>query len=346
MNRMISLLLAGILLGSCSGKKGTSGEATEKTDAGIRVLIDQVEPGSTNLSLNYSGLIEPVIDVPLSFQLPGTISRIMVDEGDPVRKGMVLAEIDKASWQSTFNAAVAMQNQAQDAYDRMKKVYDNGSLPDIKWEEVKSKLEQANSAAQIAKRNLENCQIKSPINGIVGSRSIEVGASATPGLTCFRIFSATELYARVSAPGNEINKIAKGQQAFISIPGLSESSYTGEADKVAASANTITKTFEVKFKLLNPGNDLKPGMICNVEVPVHSAGSRVLVPIQSVMKDATGESYLFLVDKERKKARKQPVKTGGIVNNKLSVTSGLNPGDWYVVDGQQKLADNDFISFK
>jgi len=338
MNRVLSIIVSSLILFSCTTEKTSNDQATPSS--GVRVKTDKIEATSTSITLNYSGLLEPATTVPLSFQLPGTISRVMVDEGDPVRQGQVLASIDKTSYQSSYNAALALQQQAQDAFDRLQKVYENGSLPEIKWEEVKSKLEQANAALAIAKRNLSNCEIKSPINGLVGERFIEVGATATPGLTALQVFSARELDARISAPGNEINKISKGQIATVTVPTLNETNYTATADKIAVSAHPVSKTFEVKFKIENPGNELKPGMICNVDVRIDSEQTPVLVPIQSVMTDSQGNQYIYLIDAATQKAKKQIVSTSGIINNKLAVTSGVKPGDQYVIEGQQKLIDN------
>lgn len=345
MSRIIKLLLCSTLLLSCRNNQVGTTDISKEQLPETKVKLCEVKTSNDSLNLNYNGLIEPITRVPLSFQLPGTVIKIAVDEGDRVRKGQILAEIDKTSYQSAYNAAIATQQQAQDAYNRMKKVYDNGSLPEIKWEDVKSKLEQANSSAQIAKKNLEDCVIKSPIDGTVSDRSIEAGASATPNLTCLQVFSTDGLYAKISVPGNEINRIEKGQKATVTIPGLNELTYDSEADKIAASADAIAKTFEVKFKLQTNSTELKPGMICNVKIPLATESAPILIPIQAVMKDAHGQNYVFLVDKQEKIAKQQVVKTGGIINNMLCIRAGLHTGDWFVVEGQHKLTNNDRVNF-
>ena len=345
MYRIIKLLLCCTLLSSCTNSKSGTSQSSRELTHEMTVKLCEVKAASDTLNLDYNGLIEPIICVPLSFHVPGTLSRMDVDEGDRVRKGQILGEIDKKSYQSAFNAAIATQRQAQDAYNRMKKVYDNGSLPEIKWEDVKSKLDQANSYAQIAEKNLEDCIIKSPIDGTVSDRSIEVGASVTPNVTCLQVFSTDGLYAKISVPGYEINRIRRGQKATVTIPGLNEMVYDCEADKIAAFADAISKTFEVKLKMHTTGSELKPGMICNVKIPLMPESALILVPIQAVMKDAHGDNYVFLVDRQRKIAKRQIVKTAGIVNNMLCISAGLHAGDWFVVDGQHKLANNDRVKF-
>ncbi len=345
MKQIIYLLILCVTVYSCTTKT-TAENSVNKEKEGTLVKISQASRQSENFILNYSGLTEPVLTVPLSFQLPGTVEKVLVDEGDQVRKGQVLAILDQTTFQSAYNAALASQTRALDAYERLKKVYDNGSLPEIKWQEIKSQVEQANSSAQIAKKNLENCKILAPVNGTVGSRNIEAGATATPGISVFNIITTNELYARISVPENEINKIKPGQQADVTFPALGEGIYIGEVEKVAVIANTISKTFEVKIRINNPKGELRPGTVCNVNLSLNTGNNtNILVPVQAVQKDAFGKNYLYLVAKNEGIATRREVQTAGIINNQLCITSGLNEGEYYVVEGQQKLSDNSKVNF-
>ncbi|WP_423127092.1 efflux RND transporter periplasmic adaptor subunit [Gaoshiqia sp. Z1-71] len=338
MKQFIFLLIAAGIIGSCSPKNVTQPEKSPETD-GILVKLNQTEKQNGKLSLNYSGITEPRLTVPLSFQLPGTVACVLVNEGDPVQKGQLLAEIDPTTYESAYRAALAAQIQAQDAYNRLKKVYDHGSLPEIKWEEVKSQLEQAKASARIAKKNLDNCRLISPITGLTGSRNIETGETATPGLTVFHVISVNEIYARISAPENEINKIEKGQKAKITFPALGEKAYEAEVEKIGVVANTISKTFEVKMNVKNQNGEIKPGMVCNVSLQAEpSSGPSVLVPVPAVLKDALGTNFVYVVDRQTQTATRRDVQISGIINNQLCITAGLHPGEWFVVEGQHKLS--------
>lgn len=344
MKKYIYLIIASVIMLSCAEKKA-SPDTTEKPGKGILVKVSEIKSRGVDFTLNYSGTAEPTLTVPLSFQLPGTVEKIYVDEGDLVKKGQLLAEIDKSSYQSSYNAALAMQQQAKDAYNRFEKVHRNGSLPEIQWEEVKSKLEQANSAAKIAKKNLENCSITSPENGIIGRRAIETGANATPGVPVFDVISIADIYVRISVPENEINKIRKGQVAQVTFPALGEKVFEAVTEKVGVEANRVSRTYEVKLRIKNTNREIKPGMACNIELPLGEAPGMLLVPVKAVMKDEGGANYVFLADKQAQKAKRVNVQTNGIINNQLAVLSGVNPGDLLVVEGQHKLSDGMEIRF-
>ncbi len=344
MKKQILILAIGLLVLSCSQKEQTE-NAKGSQEAVVPVKVLEARLQSNQFLLNYSGLSEPALTIPLSFQLPGKVAHIYVDEGSQVRKGQVLAELDKTSVQSSYDAALAMQKQAQDAYNRLKTVYDKGSLPEIKWEDVKAKLEQANSSANIAKEALNNCTITAPENGVISIRNIEEGANVMPGISAFKLISVNDIQVRISVPDTEINKIQKGQTATVCFSALTGQEYKAVVDKVGVAANQISKTFEVKLKITNQDLPLRPGMVCEIEMPVEGNEPGLLVPMQSVMKDGQHGNYLFVVDKQSNRAKWRAIKTSGIINNQLCITSGLHPGEWFVVEGQHKLSDNSMIKF-
>lgn len=91
--------------------------------------------------------------------------------GQQVNAGQLIATLDPTSMQNSYQAAQAVLEQAEDAYRRMKELHDKGSLPDMKWVEVQSKLEQARSMEQIAKRKLDDCRLYAPFSGIIAEKT-------------------------------------------------------------------------------------------------------------------------------------------------------------------------------
>ena len=143
------MILCIVLISSCTDNK--SNKSKEKI---VSVKIEEVH--ADNVSLNsYIGTSEENISADISFLVSGNIREINVRESEKVKKGQKLASLDITNLNNSNNAAEAAYKQAKDAYDRMKKLYDNGSLPEIKFIEIKTKLEQAQSAYAITKKNLE-----------------------------------------------------------------------------------------------------------------------------------------------------------------------------------------------
>ena len=329
---------------SCQQENKTEKNTTENSER-IRVQTAVVQVSDSIKQFNYSGIITPAVSTKLSFQLPGSVAKIYVEEGDKVQKGQVLAELDNTSYRSTYKAAQAMQEQARDAYTRLKTVYEKGSLPEIQWEEIKSKLEQANSAEAIAGKNLDNCKITAPSNGIIGSCDIETGSSVMPGITVIDLVDINEVFVRISVPENEINKLIKGQKAFIVIPAISQNKIEGKVEKIGVLANLISKTYEVKIRIKNPDLKIKPGMVCDVNLNIKKEENIITIPSQAVIKDSDNKNYVFLIDRKSKEAKKQEVMVGEFSNNNLNILSGLKEGDLIVINGQHKLSTNSYVVY-
>ena len=306
-------------------------------NAVIRVEVIKVKSAADNDKLSYSGTTTPVVTTPLSFLLPSSVVAIHAEEGDVVKKGQLLAELNSTSYTNAHNATLASEQQAQDAYNRLKTIHDKGSLPEIQWEEIKAKLVQAKSANQIALQNLSNCKLKAPSDGIIGVRNIEIGTNSIPGNPVFNLVSLHEVYVKVSIPENEISQIKRNQSTSIKIPALGGQSFNGKVEKIGVLANPISKTYEIKIRIPNPQMNIKPGMGCDVIVDTEPTEELLAVPYQSVIKDEKGQTFVYTVLPKSNTVTKQPVKLGSFSNNSIEVLSGLSQGDLVVSSGQHKL---------
>lgn len=329
------------------GCKNEQQAADKKTTAvkEIRVEIIEAKASKPEIVFNYSGIIIPYRNTPLSFQLPGRVESIYVDEGDVVRQGQILAELDKTTVESSRQMALATQQQAQDAYERLKKVYDKGSLPEIQWQEIKNKLQQANSALKIAEQNLKNTKITAPKNGVIGSRSVEAGSIVVPGISVFDLLNINNVYVRISVPENEIRKIQKEQSAKVSIPAVSAEAFNAKVEKIGVTANLISKTYEVKLAIDNRDLQIKPGMACNINISVGNGGNAISLPYRAVIQDSHNQNYVYKIEQISKKAKRQHVEVAEFFNNEVKIAEGVSIGDLVVVNGQHKLHDSADVIF-
>jgi len=340
------LPLALLLLSqSCQTKDEQNTLETNQKNKLVKVTVKKANADGLDDSLNYNGTITPTITTPLSFLLPGTITNIYVEEGDFVKKGKILARIDESMYRTAYEGTTATEKQAQDAYIRLKTVYDKGSLPEIKWQEITAKLQQAKSANKIAYQNLSNTILKAPSNGYIGKRNVEIGESAITGEQILTLVSINNVYVKVAVPENEINKFNKNLSAAISIPALGSEIYKGEVDKIGVVANTVSKTYDVKIIVANKNGIIKPGMASDVTIKMNSKVDIITISYQSLTKDEDGNNYVFVVDPNSKIVSKKKVQLGSFVNNKIEIVSGISKEDLIVVDGKQKITNNQKVTF-
>ena len=336
-----NLFLFAILfaMASCQQKQ----EAVKKESASIRVKAQAVQTVSGLSNLRYSGTVEAAQTIPLTFQSSGTIEQVLVQEGDVVRKGQLLAVVNKADNQSIYNSSLASFQQAKDGYDRLKQVYEKGSLSEVKWVEMETNMKQAESQLQISKNNLDKCNLYAPTSGIVGTRNIEPGQSSISISTPIELVKIETVFVKISVPENEIGKIRKGMTATFTISALDNKRFEGTITNVGVVADQFSRTYEVKMKVNNTNLEMKPGMVCDVVLNTNSEKEMVIVPYNSVTKDTNGNSFVYVVSPDQKSVRKQIITVGGYQSSGLEILSGLTTNQTIVVEGKEKLTDNSQI---
>jgi RND family efflux transporter MFP subunit len=343
MNKMIIPAMALCVLIACSPKENKGDLPGTKP---VSVTTVTVKKEKVVTGLRYSGTVEAFQSIPINFQTTGTVEKVLVEAGDVVQKGQLLATLDPTDATSMYEITLSQYQQAKDAYDRLKTVHNQGSLPEIKWVEMESKLEQSQSSLNLAKNNLEKCKLFAPVNGMVGRRNIEPGMSSLSIASApLELVDIKQVYVKISVPENEVARIVKGMKAGFMVSALNDKEFSGEVANVSPVADRISRTYEAKILVPNPGFALKPGMVCDVKMETTMEKEVILVPAQSVSKDHENRVFVFVVDPAEKRARKQVIRTGQYHDSGLEVVSGLAEGQRIVNEGKEKLSDNCLIAF-
>ncbi|MDR1201954.1 MAG: efflux RND transporter periplasmic adaptor subunit [Tannerellaceae bacterium] len=339
----MKISLAALLLcafAACSKQKGT--QMQEKI---IPVKVMEIIATQTANEQNYVGTVEESVAVSLSFSNTGTVEQVLVSEGQRVAKGQLLATLNATTAQNAYDASQAKLVQAQDAYDRLVKVHESGSLPDIKFVEIETGLQQAKSMAAVSKKSLDDCKMYAPRNGVIATRSIEVGESAMPGMSAFKLVSVDKVNVKIPVPENEIGGVQTGQAASITVPALNNAVFTGKIEMKGVAANALSHTYEAKIGIDNNTqmkDILLPGMVCKVSLATESSITAFVVPNHAIQISPDGKCFVWLA--EDNTARRCFVKTGSLANDGIVVTEGLQAGSKIIVEGFQKISEGMKIS--
>lgn len=205
----------------------------------LRVGTIVAKPSVDAESAVYVGTVAARRSVALSFPLGGTLAAVHTDEGRRVRKGDLLAELDPASARQTYEAARAALEQAQDAYARMEQLHDAQSLPEIKWIEIRTRLRQAESACELARKNLDDCRLLAPFDGVIGKRPGEVGETVLPGVAVLTLLDAANPEVRFAVPEQEIASIGSGSRIRFSVAALGDRTFEAGAPEKGIEADPV-----------------------------------------------------------------------------------------------------------
>ncbi len=328
-----------------------SGCKTEKNEASAAALPDLTEVTvqpvtrvSANHVISVSGSLTADKIAPLSFQASGKVKSVSVDEGDHITRGTVMAVLDSRDYQNNLDIAEADLVRAKDAYDRYEPLYREGAFAERNFVELKTGLDQAVAARDIARKALDDTILISPISGILWTKDIEIGQMVSPQVIAFKIVKTDMIYARVSVHESEIADAAIGQSADVTIPALGNRKFTGRVSMIGAVADNQTRTYPVKIELRNPGYVLRQGMVIEADITTDAVEDILAVPGRAIVRDADNLTYVFVADAAKGLAYRKRVTPGPAYRTDIIIKDGLAPEYSVIVSGQHRLRDGGPIS--
>lgn len=236
MNKNILMLLGVMLICSCTGKK------KQETKAPIRVKTEVATTATSTNGQTYVGIVEESEATAVSFTGMGVVKRMLVNEGQAVSRGQLIAEMDDTQARNLLSGAEAQMAQANDALERYKMLHDNGSLPEVQWVEIQSKVAQAKSQYEVAKKNLADCRLVAPVSGVIGRKLVGTGETAMPSQAVVSILDISTVKVKVAIPEAEISSLGAGTSSIIKVDAIN-SSFTGGRIEKGVQADALTHTY-------------------------------------------------------------------------------------------------------
>lgn len=331
-------MLAGLALtglNSCGLKK----EKIKETPP-VKVTVMPVATSTSTGGRTYSGTVTSGDGAEVSFTIPGTVKAIYVDAGQKVQKGQLLAELKDGTLQNNYNIAKAALDEAQDAYNRFKKLHDAKALADMRWVEVQNTLTQAQNAADVARRALDDAKIYAPVSGTIAEKSVDVGQTVIPALPVLKVVALGAVKVSIPVPENEIGAMTEGEKATITVEALGNRVICGKLTEKGIVANPLTRAYDVKFSVDNPKGDLLPGMLCTVALQgdtAATASTAITLPAQAVLLAADNRNFVWLA--QDGKAQRRFIETGEITPAGITVAKGIAAGDTVIIAGMQKVSN-------
>ena len=335
MKKSMTMLLSALLICSCTGKK------EQEAKAPIRV---KTEVASTATSVNgqtYVGMVEEQEATAVSFTGMGVVKRVLVNEGQAVAKGQLIAEMDDTQARNLLSGAEAQMTQANDALERFKMLHDAGSLPEVQWVEIQSKVAQAKSQLNVAKKNLADCRLVAPVSGIIGKKMIGAGETALPSQAVVSILDISSVKVKVAIPEAEIGGISGNTSSIIKVEAIGSSFEGGRIEK-GVQADALTHTYDIRINVANRERKLLPGMVASVSFGSEKSEvktEQLSMPVTAVQKKADGSLFVWTIEKDST-AHRTTITTGETLGNRIVVTTGISEGERIVTEGYQKLSEN------
>lgn len=355
---MIVLSVLSMMIISCSKQK-------QQEENMVKVKSARVSLTSIEGLESYSGTIEACNGVNLSFAVGGTVKQMNIAEGQRVRAGQLMALLDATTLgnlvtassatvkqtQAALSQAEKLAAQAHDTYTRMALLHDNGSLPEIKWEEVKTRYQQAQDAVTLAKatvesaraqknislKNLRDTRLDAPVAGYIAKKWVEAGQNVAPGQPIVTLVDIRRVKVKINVSEDDIARIQVGQKFRFRVSSLEDAMFTACVTEKGVAADPVTRSYEVKAIADNVDGKILPGMICDVFVQPLTATSAITLPANIIQIDVDNRPFVWTVVGGM--ACKTMVMLGQSVGDRVQIVGGLSSQDQVIIEGQQKVCN-------
>ncbi len=332
-----------------------------------------VEIGNIQNSITATGTIEPVTSVTVGTQVSGIVSKLYVDYNSIVKKGQVIAELDKTNLISELNTAKANLASAQSAlnyqqanYQRYKTLFDKGLVSADDYESARLSYLQAKEQVASSRENVNKAQtnlgyatITSPIDGIVLSKSVEEGQTVASSFSTPELFviaqDLTDMRVIANIDEADIGGVKEGQRVTFTVDAFPDDSFEGQVTQVRQQATTESNvvTYEVVVSARNDNLKLKPGLTANITIFTLEKNDVLTVPSKAlrfipteailtkgqVIEDCEAQHKVWTLEGNVFKAH--AVEIGTTNGMTTEIVNGISKGTKVLVDFKISNSDDD-----
>jgi RND family efflux transporter MFP subunit len=317
---------------------GCSDVAPPPAEAPLTIRVATVGASDAPQEVSGVGTAAWRVESPLGFTSPGQIAAILVNEGDRVRRGQLLATLKTTPMEADLSAAQAEARRTRLDTARVEALYKQGWVTKARLESAQAGADASAASVRARRFNLDTARIVAPSDGVVLARVAEptqVLAAGAPVLVVGE--SNRGRVIRVPVNDRDAARIERGAPATVTFDALGVP-LQGAVIEAGARASQTTGTFEVEISL--PGDArIRSGMMGRVSIAASGGGARrMILPAAAVLSPRAGEGVVFAID-ARNRARRKTVSIGELGNGGIEILSGLAPGDRVALSGFDRLRD-------
>jgi RND family efflux transporter MFP subunit len=341
----VGILLLSTMLGGCG-----QAEAVKEADKeSVKVIPIPVEVGATtigSISSNYAttAVLEAKEEAFVVARASGIIEQIMVEEGDYVEKGQVLAKLEPQRYKLNLQRAAADLLGLEKELAKINKVYSQKLVSADTYDKITAQYESAKAVLALAELDLKEATIVAPISGYIAQRNAKVGnlTESFQRERMFHIVQIKDLYGIVHLPEKELAMVHKDQKASLTVTALNDKQIVAYVERISPVIDSATGTFKVTLRVPNTQNTLKAGMFTQVSLNYNTRENATLVPRKALM-SLDDKINVFVVNSEGI-AIKQSIKIGYQEGNLVEVIEGLEVNQQVVITGHQNLKNNALVN--
>lgn len=317
-----------------------AGESALETEGKpVNVTVQVLEPETAKETFTLPGTLEARENLILSLEQAGTIEWIGPEEGDRVSRGQEILRMDTKLLEVQLSQNRTNYELKKKQFERTETLLEKQLISEKEYDEARNAYETALAMLSQTEIALQKSILVSPIDGILDSLLVDRGEYGNPGTPAAKVVQVDRLKVLVDIPEKDVTSLKVGQEVTVLAAGVEGGSgpiKKGKVISVGYEADEMTRTYPAKIEIDNRSGLLRPGMIVRVRFVRKVLDGVLVVPLYAVL-DRNGEKMMFV--EENGYAVRRQVRLGPVIDGRVVVFGGLQPGESLIVKGQQLLAD-------
>jgi membrane fusion protein (multidrug efflux system) len=344
------------LVWGCGSKDSNPAGASSNPPPGVigqrKVEVIEVVPRSISYTLSAVGSLKSPEEVTISSKKSGIIEKIFVKEGDRVKKGQILVQLDHVDAKLQVDMSEARMKEAEASLEtnrttltRYQKLFETKVIPQQTYDDLvlKVKLDEARLALakaelNLARQNLSDHQIVSPIEGVVNLKIAALGehVNVAPKDEILKIVQMDPLELEFYVPENWATKVRLGARLGFTVKAFSEERFSASLQFISPTADPSTRNVRMKALVQNPHHRLKPGFFAEISIPTGTHPNALLIPEAALLSEK-GKVFVFVI--QDGVAYRREVETGVRMEGRVELVQGIQKGQQVVTAGHEQLSE-------
>lgn len=318
---------------------------TDKAPKVHTVALTEVKQEAFRHFIDLQGKVDAEESVMATAKMPGSLRRVLVKNGDNVRQGQLLAEIDDAVMTKSLAELEGQLRVAEDIYNRQKGLWDQKIGTEVQFIQAKNGKESLERSITTMREQMAMTRIYAPTSGSVDLVLLKQGQAIAPGMPLCNIVNLSQLKIKGEVTEAFASKVKKGDKVQVFFPDLNKEIST-TVTYVAKTINPMTRTFTVECALPS-GADYRANQVAVMKIVDYQNPNAVTVPV-NVIQTASDGDFVLIADKttgNQGTVRKATIKQGSNYNGQVEILNGLKKGDFVISTGFQDVNNGEIISF-
>lgn len=308
--------------------------AIKKEVEPVQVITLTLKPQRLVDKIDLPAEVEPYENLWVKTEVAGQVVKVLVKEGQTVKKGQVLLKLDDRDYRARLAQIEANHKLAKVKYDRTAALVKKGVAAATELDEIEARRKDLAARRKEARLALSRTRITSPISGRLNEIKAEKGDYVAVGDPVAQVLQFDYVKVTVGVPESDVAAIFDLEEAEVVIEALDKLRVKGEKVFLSRQPRTLARLYNLELRVPNPDGRILPGMFARVELVKHVFDDALAIPLYAVISQS--DDHFVYIEKEGR-AERRSVKLGTLVGWEVQVTSGLAPGDRVIVVGHRFL---------